>query len=126
VELAGRRAVYASATKSLALLEVLVHLDVGRPLPRFVAFGFEVDAKLVETLAPGRLPRSWRTSEGHAADAAARRRVARGGRTLALAVPSDDRAGRERTTCSIPRTRHSRSSTSARRRRSCSTRDFPV
>jgi RES domain-containing protein len=84
----GRRAVYASATKSLALLEVLVHLDVGRPLPKFVAFTFDVDPKLVETLAPGRLPRSWRTVEGMRFTQRLGDEWLAAGRMLALAVPS--------------------------------------
>ena len=84
----GRRAVYASATKSLALLEVLVHLDVGRPLPKFVAFRFDVDAKLVETLAPGRLPRSWRTAQGMPLTQRLGDEWLAAGRGLALAVPS--------------------------------------
>jgi len=84
----GWRAVYASATKSLAVLEVLAHLDVGRPLPRLVAFRFDVDEDSVERLAVSRLPRHWRTARGIAAT----QRIGDGwlesGRTLALAVPS--------------------------------------
>jgi RES domain-containing protein len=83
-----RRAVYASATKSLALLEILVHLDVGRPLPRFVAFRFEVDSTLVENLDPARLPRRWRTT----AALLATRRIGdewlAAARAVALVVPS--------------------------------------
>jgi RES domain-containing protein len=82
----GRRAIYASATKSLAVLEILVHLDVGRPLPRLVAFGFEVDARLIETL--GRLPRSWRTVEGMPLTQRLGDEWLAAGRTLVLAVPS--------------------------------------
>jgi len=59
----GRRAVYASATKSLAMLEILVHLDVGRSLPEFVAFSFDVDDRLIARLAV-RLPASWRDARG--------------------------------------------------------------
>jgi RES domain-containing protein len=84
----GRRAVYASATKSLAVLEILVHIDVGRPLPRLVAFTFDVDEELVERLAVAGLPRHWRTARG----VEATQRIGDGwlgsGRTLALAVPS--------------------------------------
>ena len=72
---------YASATKSLAVLEVLVHLDVGRPLPRLVAFTFDVDSKLVDRLAAAQLPRHWRTSRGLLA-------TQQIGDALALAVPS--------------------------------------
>jgi RES domain-containing protein len=84
----GRRAVYASATKSLALLEILVHLDVGQPLPRFVAFSFEVDSKLMEALASTRLPRHWRTSDGLLATQKIGDEWLASGRALALAVPS--------------------------------------
>jgi RES domain-containing protein len=84
----GRRAVYASATKSLALLEVIVHLDVGRPLPKFVAFSFDVEAKLVEVLSPGRLPRSWRTAQGIPLTQRLGDEWLAAGRGLALAVPS--------------------------------------
>src|SRR4029077_21186774 len=59
----GRRAVYASATKSLAMLEILVHLDVGRPLPDFVAFNFDVSDTLILPLST-RLPRGWRSANG--------------------------------------------------------------
>ena len=84
----GRGAVYASASKSLALLEVLVHLDVGRSLPRLVAFTFDVDAKLVERLAAAQLPRHWRTSRGLLATQAIGDAWLASGRALALAVPS--------------------------------------
>ena len=84
----GRRAVYASATKSLALLEVIVHLDVGRPLPKLVAFTFEVDPKLVETMTPRRLPRSWRTVDGMRLTQRLGDEWLAAGRMLALAVPS--------------------------------------
>lgn len=84
----GWRAVYASATKSLAVLEVLAHVDVGRPLPRLVAFAFDVDEALVETLAVARLPRNWRTARGAEATQRLGDEWLRSGRTVALAVPS--------------------------------------
>jgi RES domain-containing protein len=84
----GHRAVYASASKSLAVLEVLVHLDVGRPLPRLVAFSFDIDAKLVERLAAAQLPRHWRTTGGLLATQQIGDRWLVSGRALALAVPS--------------------------------------
>jgi RES domain-containing protein len=61
--LPGRRAVYASATKSLAMLEILVHLDVGTALPEFAAFSFQLDDALIDRL-PARLPREWRSARG--------------------------------------------------------------
>lgn len=61
--LPGRRAVYASASKSLAMLEILVHLDVGGALPDFVAFRFAIDDARIDQLAVA-LPREWRTTRG--------------------------------------------------------------
>ena len=84
----GQRAVYASGSKSLAVLEILVHLDVGRPLPRFVAFNFDDDDLLVARLAPRRLPQNWRTLAGLAATRQIGDAWLTGARELALAVPS--------------------------------------
>ena len=84
----GRRAVYASATKSLAVLEVLVHLDVGRPLPRLVAFTFDIDAKLVDRLPAARLPRHWRTLRGLLVTQRIGDEWLAAGHAAALAVPS--------------------------------------
>jgi RES domain-containing protein len=84
----GRRAVYASASKSLAVLEVLVHLDAGRPLPRLVAFTFEVDSKLVDHLAAAPLPRHWRTARGLLVTQQLGDEWLASGHGLGLAVPS--------------------------------------
>jgi len=84
----GRRAVYASGTKSLALLEILVHLDVGRSLPRLVAFTFDVDDRLVEHLLRTRLPRHWRTSRGLRATQRIGDEWLASGRSLVLEMPS--------------------------------------
>lgn len=83
----GRRAVYASATKSLALLEILVHLDVGRPLPEFVAFTFDVEDKLITALT-SRLPRDWHTALGVLVTQQIGNDWLTSGQGLALAVPS--------------------------------------
>jgi RES domain-containing protein len=84
----SRRAVYASATKSLAVLEVLVHLDVGRPLPRLVAFTFDVDDTLVDRLPAARLPRRWRTLRGLLATQQIGDEWLASRHALVLAVPS--------------------------------------
>ena len=84
----GRRAVYASATKSLAVLEVLVHIDVGGRLPRLVAFTFVVDDELVDRLPAARPPRHWRTSRGLEVTQRIGDEWLASGRALALAVPS--------------------------------------
>lgn len=84
----GRRAVYVSASKSLATLEMLVHLDVAQPLPRLVAFAFDLDGKLIEGLPAERLPRQWRTLQGSSATQRIGDEWLAAGRSLALAVPS--------------------------------------
>lgn len=84
----GKRAVYASATRSLAVLEVLVHLDVGRPAPRLTAFTFDIDDPLVERLPIARLPRHWRTSSGLLVTQRIGDEWLASGHALALAVPS--------------------------------------
>lgn len=84
----GRRTVYASAAKSLAVLEILVHVDVGRPLPRLVAFAFAIDDKLVDRLPAVHLPRHWRTSRGLLVTQQIGDEWLASGRALALAVPS--------------------------------------
>ena len=72
----------------MALLELLVHLDVTRGLPRLVAFHFTIDPKFVLRLPAAALPRSWRSRRGLVDT----RRVGddwlRSGRAMALAVPS--------------------------------------
>ncbi len=84
----GCATVYVSGNKSLAVLEVLVHLDVGRPLPRLVAFSFDVDARFIDQLEPTRLPRYWRASRGFLATQQLGDDWLASGRNLALAVPS--------------------------------------
>src|SRR4029077_9694880 len=84
----GHRAVYASATKSLALLELLVHLDVGRPLPRLAAFTFQVDDALVDRLPAAKLPGHWRTFRGLVATQRIGDEWLASGHALALAIPS--------------------------------------
>ena len=84
----GRRAVYASASKSLATLQILVHVDVAQPLPRLAAFAFEVDEDLIEHLPTSGLPRFWRTLRGLPATQRVGDDWLASGRSLALAVPS--------------------------------------
>ena len=84
----GRRTVYVSASKSLALLEILVHLDVAQRLPRLVAFAFELDERLIERLSAEPLPRQWRTLRGRSITQRFGDEWLASGRALALAVPS--------------------------------------
>ena len=84
----GLRAVYASASKSLATLEIIVHLDVAHSIPRLVAFAFDLDEKLIERLPLELLPRHWRTLQGCSATRQLGDDWLTSGRSLALAVPS--------------------------------------
>ncbi len=57
----GRAAIYTAATTSLALLETLVHTEVGL-MPSYLALPVSFDADLVEMLEPARLPAGWQSS----------------------------------------------------------------
>lgn len=65
-----------------------MHIDVGRPLPRLVAFTFDVDDELVDRLPAARLPRHWRTSRGLEVTQRIGDAWLASGQALALAVPS--------------------------------------
>ena len=55
----GLAMIYTSEHKSLAVLEVLVHLDV-LDMAHYLTFQIEFDRSLVETLDDADLPRGWR------------------------------------------------------------------
>ena len=57
---AGRRAVYVSATASLATLEIAVHLGSTAALDSYVMFPVVIPDGLIITLDAKRLPRDWR------------------------------------------------------------------
>jgi RES domain-containing protein len=84
----GRRVVYTSASKSLALLELLVHLDSSQPLPSLVAFTFAIDEGRIEALQHRRLGHQWRTLAGTAGTRRVGDEWLDSCRSLALAVPS--------------------------------------
>jgi len=83
-----RRAVYVSGSKSLATLEILVHLDVAQCVPRLAAFAFDLNEKLIERLPLDELPQHWRTLRGLSATQRLGDDWLASGRALALAVPS--------------------------------------
>jgi RES domain-containing protein len=56
----GHRVVFAAETLSLAVLEVLVHLQSAVPLADYVTFTVECSERLVEDLGPAALPVNWR------------------------------------------------------------------
>ncbi len=58
----GRAVVYTSASTSLAMLEMLVHLDARDLLRSYVLVEVEFDDSLVTALDIQALPRDWRSS----------------------------------------------------------------
>ena len=57
----GKRAVYLAGTQSLAILEMLVHLESAELLTGYVLFRVEIDPQLIRELSPAELPRTWRS-----------------------------------------------------------------
>ena len=57
----GRPVVYTAENASLAMLEVLAHLEFASMLSNFVLFRSEFEDVLVEKVDPVDLPQDWRT-----------------------------------------------------------------
>lgn len=55
----GMAMVYASEHKSLAALEVRVHINTTKKLKRYKCFPFEFDQKLMKDFPLGSLPKDW-------------------------------------------------------------------
>lgn len=83
----GVRVVYASATLSLALVEILVHLPSG-VLPAYSAVPVEIDESLVETLEAAALPSRWQDHPPPPEAQAVGDRWVAEARSVALRVPS--------------------------------------
>lgn len=56
----GTAIVYTAETQSLAILEMLVHVETPDLLPEYVLIGVEIDESLVRELDRSKLPRNWR------------------------------------------------------------------
>lgn len=56
----GQRAVYASSTSSLAILEVLAHLGDTRPFPAYSIIPLEIPQELITAVCRHALPPNWR------------------------------------------------------------------
>lgn len=56
----GVAIVYASESKSLAVLEIRVHIEATTKLKRYKCFSFEFDERLMEVFDPAMLPANWR------------------------------------------------------------------
>lgn len=85
---AGTRVVYCSVHPSLAVLEVLVHLEAIEPLSTYVLIRAEFRDEDVEWLDPSALPEGWSSSPAPTELAHIGDEWAAGNRSLALAVPS--------------------------------------
>ena len=58
----GTSIVYTAETQSLAVLEMLVHIEQPDLLQRYVLIGVGIDEALIEKLDRSRLPRHWRSA----------------------------------------------------------------
>lgn len=84
----GTVVAYAAATVSLAVLEVLVHLEAAAVLSSYSLVSIEFDDALVETLSMAVLPPHWWTSPPPQDVQAIGDRWIREGRSAVLRVPS--------------------------------------
>lgn len=82
----GTRLVYTAEAPSLAVLEVLVHLQASAPLAAYVMIEVQVPEERVEVLA--RVPADWRRLPAPESTRRAGDAWVRSGRSLALSVPS--------------------------------------
>lgn len=79
---------YASGSRSLALLEVLVHLQDAEVLPSFSFVGAAFPDEVVEVVAEPALPRDWRASPARQATRDLGDRWIAEARSAVLRVPS--------------------------------------
>lgn len=84
----GVAVVYLASTRSLAALEVLVHVDRSQLLAAFVLISCSFEERLVRRLARRELPRRWRQLPSPSRLAALGDRWVREAQSAVLAVPS--------------------------------------
>ena len=85
---AGRPVIYASTSRALAVLELLVHVDVNDAPPDLYLLELSVPDAAAERLDVGRLPATWARVPEHPACRAAGDAWLTAGKSLALLVPS--------------------------------------
>jgi RES domain-containing protein len=83
----GTAVVYTSATLSLALAEILVHISAG-PLPAYTAISIEFDDSLVSVLAATDVPADWNSYPPPASTQAIGDAWVSDARAVILRVPS--------------------------------------
>ena len=84
----GTPIVYAAGGISLALLELLAHLEDAGILPSYVLFRAEIKDNLIETLDEVSLPKDWRAAPAPATVKAIGDTWYRQSRSAVLSVPS--------------------------------------
>lgn len=80
--------IYTAQSQSLAVLEVLVHLDSPELLKKYLLFEVAIDSSYVEELDPSTLPRNWKASPVPLAAQAIGDAWVSGARSAVLRVPS--------------------------------------
>ncbi len=84
----GTPIVYTAGSQSLAILEIVVHLQQSEFLSHYVVFELEFAEKMVEELDPALLPKNWRASPVPQANFAIGDRWIRNASSAVLRVPS--------------------------------------
>ena len=84
----GRRCVYLASSESLAILEVMVHLDDYRQLESYALFQLEWHESQMMALDASALPSNWRVDPAPPETAAIGDEWLASGASLALSVPS--------------------------------------
>ena len=84
----GRRVVYTSSTVSLAVLEILVHLETSAMLPAYSLFSIQLDESLILRLPEDALPANWRDNPAPPVLKAIGDHWLTEAQSVALAVPS--------------------------------------
>jgi RES domain-containing protein len=84
----GTRVAYASASVSLAMLEVLVHLNRSELFASYSLVSARIPDRLVEIFSREMLPSNWKESPAPAEAIAIGDAWVSAGRSVALAVPS--------------------------------------
>ena len=84
----GTSMVYTAQSQSLAVLEMLVHLDSPALLEKYVLFEVGIDDSLIEDVDPSLLPKTWRVDPSPARVRAIGDKWIGASTSVALRVPS--------------------------------------
>ena len=84
----GTSIVYTAQSQSLAVLEMLVHLDSPELLGKYVLFEIGIDDSVIEQVDPSRLPKGWRVDPSPASVRAIGDDWVGAGTSAVLRVPS--------------------------------------